>query len=487
MPTTPYRRATRYAGVLFALALAWTVLVSPAKADLPSGWTTVWRDDFNGPARTTLDRAQWLYDLGHSYPGGAWNWGTGEVEAMTDSPANVAMDGAGNLAITAIRDSSGNWTSGRVESQRTDFGAGPGQVLRVESRLKLPDVSGAAAAGYWPAFWMLGDSARAVAATNWPGVGEIDIMENINGMADTWSTLHCGVINGGPCNEKTGLSSGPVPNSTLTSAFHTYAMEYDRSRTPEQLRFYVDGAVVNTVSSDQMDATTWANALHHGFFVIYDVAMGGEFPAAFGQPLPTADTASGKPMLIDYVAVSVKGGTATPSPSTTTTTSSPTATSTPTTAPTTSASQTPTTSSSPVTGTRDAYSRTEAEAYDAQSGTSTEATTDTGGGSDITGIGNGDWTLYRNVDFGTTPATQLIARAASGAAGGVSGLVEVRLDSPSATPAGSFAIANTGGWQSWQTVPANITATTGLHDVYLTFTSGQPSDYVNLNWLTFSR
>ena len=140
-----------------------------------------------------------------------------------------------------------------------------------------------------------------------------------------------------------------------------------------------------------------------------------------------------------------------------------------------------------MTGTRDASSRIEAESYDAQSGTSTEATTDTGGGSDITGIGNGDWTLYRSVDFGTTPATQLIARAASGAAGGVSGLVEVRLDSPTATPAGSFAIANTGGWQSWQTVPANITATTGQHDVYLTFTSGQPSDYVNLNWLTFSR
>jgi len=24
-----------------------------------------------------------------------------------------------------------------------------------------------------------------------------------------------------------------------------------------------------------------------------------------------------------------------------------------------------------------------------------------------------------------------------------------------------------------------------VHNVYITFTSGQPSDYVNLNWLTF--
>jgi hypothetical protein len=28
---------------------------------------------------------------------------------------------------------------------------------------------------------------------------------------------------------------------------------------------------------------------------------------------------------------------------------------------------------------------------------------------------------------------------------------------------------------------------TGVHDVYLTFTSGQPADYVNLNWFTFAR
>ena len=46
-------------------------------------------------------------------------------------------------------------------------------------------------------------------------------------------------------------------------------------------------------------------------------------------------------------------------------------------------------------------------------------------------------------------------------------------------------LANTGGWQNWQTIPANITRVTGVHNVYITFTSGQPSDYVNLNWLTF--
>ena len=70
-------------------------------------------------------------------------------------------------------------------------------------------------------------------------------------------------------------------------------------------------------------------------------------------------------------------------------------------------------------------------------------------------IANGDWASYPNVDFGSSPAHQFSARVASGAAAGVSGLVEVRLDSRSNAPIGSFALANTGGWQSWRTVPAN--------------------------------
>ncbi len=48
-------------------------------------------------------------------------------------------------------------------------------------------------------------------------------------------------------------------------------------------------------------------------------------------------------------------------------------------------------------------------------------------------------------------------------------------------------MGNTGGWQSWRTIPANIGAVTGTHDVYLTFTSGQPADFVNVNWFGFGR
>ena len=58
---------------------------------------------------------------------------------------------------------------------------------------------------------------------------------------------------------------------------------------------------------------------------------------------------------------------------------------------------------------------------------------------------------YGNVNFGSTPLRQFKGRVASGAGSGVSGLVEVHLDSLNNPAIGSFAIGNTGGWQSWRT------------------------------------
>jgi hypothetical protein len=142
------------------------------------------------------------------------------------------------------------------------------------------------------------------------------------------------------------------------------------------------------------------------------------------------------------------------------------------------------TTTPPPSGTN-AFSTIQAESFSAQSGAAVEACSDTGGGQDVGWLAGGDWLKYSGVDFGGTGATQFSARVASGAAAGVSGLVQVRLGSPTAAPVGGFAVASTGGWQSWRTVPANISRVTGVHDVYLTFDSGQPADFVNVNWFTF--
>ncbi|MFJ8272054.1 beta-1,3-glucanase family protein [Streptomyces sp. NPDC094154] len=133
-----------------------------------------------------------------------------------------------------------------------------------------------------------------------------------------------------------------------------------------------------------------------------------------------------------------------------------------------------------------AYSTIQAESYSAQSGTMTESCSDVGGGSDVGYISNGDWLKYSSVDFGAASPNQFKARLASGADAGVSGAIQVRLDSISGTKIAEIDFANNGGWQNWQTVPANIVASaTGVHDVYLVF-SGSSSDFVNINWFTFT-
>ena len=318
----PRRRLSRLrrlllAAVTAAATVVATVTVAPcARASVPpppSGWTAVFSDDFTGAAGSGLNTANWLYDTGTGYPGGAANWGTGEVETMTSSTQNVYQDGGGNLVIKPLRDGSGRWTSGRVETQRTDFAAPTGGKLRLEASIQQPNVSGAAAAGYWPAFWALGAAARPAAATNWPGVGEIDVMEDINGRSSEFATLHCGTSPGGPCNETTGIGSGERACGGCQTGFHQYAVEYDRNVSPEQLRYYLDGNNFFTVNANQVDATTWNNALHHGFFMILNVAMGGGFPAAFGGG-PTGSTQPGVPMVVDYVRALTSGGGGTPPP-----------------------------------------------------------------------------------------------------------------------------------------------------------------------------
>lgn len=274
-----------------------------------NGFTEIFRDDFTGAAGSTVNRSNWIYDLGTQYGFGnsAPQWGTWEIETMTDSTQNVYLDGNGHLAINPIGDPAGHWTSGRIETVRTDFAAPAGGVMRIEASIQQPDVNPTNGQGYWSAFWALGEAARPVGATNWPSIGEIDIMEAINGRGSVWSTLHGNIWAGGPpFNEPTGISSGEhaVPNAG--TSYHTYAVELDRSTSVEQLRYYLDGNNYFTINSNQVSATDWNNATHHGFFVILDVAMGGSFPNAFGGP-PTGATVSGQPMLVDYVSVSTKG------------------------------------------------------------------------------------------------------------------------------------------------------------------------------------
>src|SRR5690349_21187522 len=305
----PARRAVAAASAAAISALGLiglaglATVVAPATAHAavgapPPGFTLTWSDDFNGAAGSGVDTGTWKYDTG---PGSSF--GTGEIETMTNSTANVFLDGAGHMALRALHSGTNptsGWTSGRIETNAATFGAPAGGVVMMEASIQQPNVNTTNGLGYWPAFWMLGSTLRS--GTPWPTSGEVDILEDINGRSSVFGTLHCGTNPGGPCNESTGIGSGERTCGGCQTAYHTYAVQIDRSVSPEQIRWYLDGTNYFTLNSTRVDATTWANAVDHPFFIIFDLAMGGGFPAAFGGG-PTAATVSGGQMNVDYVAV----------------------------------------------------------------------------------------------------------------------------------------------------------------------------------------
>ena len=459
------------------LALSASASTVPAP---PPGWTTVFSDSFSGAAGSHAD-SRWTYDTGTQYNGTGCtaNWGTGEVESNTNSTANVSQDGSGHLNITPVN-SGGSWTSGRIETVADNFAAPAGGELEVSASVRQPNPANGL--GYWPAFWMLGAGFRASGAgtsgtmncSNWPSTGEIDVMEDVNALSEHSGTLHCGTDPGGPCNETTGLGSGLQSCSGCQTGYNTYSVIINRTNTSnESVTWYLNGNAYFTATESQVGTATWQAAVDHGFFLILDLAIGGGYPnGVCGCTSPSASTSSGAAMSVGYVAVYQTSG-ATPSPS---------------------PSPAPTPSPTP-TGKKCTTTATAGISADCYSGSAgsisvTPATGDTSpagvDGNQVAQLASGDYLEYPGINFGTG-SSQFDARVASGAAGGVSGLVEVVLDNPSNAPIGSFAVANTGGWASWRTVPANITKVTGTHNVYLEFSSGAAGDppYVSLHYFNF--
>lgn len=247
-------------------------------------------------------------DSANGYPGGPYQFGTDEIETVTADPANLTYS-AGNLRITPTRDGGGNWFSARIETARV-FKPAAGSQMRIEARIQLPNVHGAAALGYWPAFWTMGSWQRDDRWI-WPACFEYDITESVNAVNRNWSTLHGGPRSlwGGPFNEPNGYSNeGVAPASgDLWGGFHVYAMEWDRRTATDTFRWYVDGNQVWTAQPATISPTDWAAQTNQpGVFIILNVAMGGQFPAKLGGG-PNASTVPGNPMVVEYVRVSYDG------------------------------------------------------------------------------------------------------------------------------------------------------------------------------------
>ncbi|MFD0616120.1 carbohydrate-binding protein [Paenibacillus sp. GCM10027629] len=139
----------------------------------------------------------------------------------------------------------------------------------------------------------------------------------------------------------------------------------------------------------------------------------------------------------------------------------------------------------------DAYSLMEAENFSAKSGTSLKIEDSPDGGKSIGGTNDGQYLVYNNIDFGSgaNGATKFSSRiAVKGSNGG--GNIEVRLDSPTGTLAGTLTVAATApdNWNVYQTQSTDITNVTGVHDIYLVLKVATGKLYVaNINWFQFSK
>lgn len=246
----------------------------------PESWKLTWADEFEGAAGSTPDAAKWVLETGTGPNGDGW--GNSELQTYTARPENVALDGAGNLVITARREAldGRQYTSGRLTTQglfTQKYGA-------FEARVQLP-----AGKGLWPAFWMLGANIKEV---TWPTCGEIDILElRGNQPGAILSSLHGPEYSGGGAiSKRYALESG-----TFDADFHVFRVEWD----PSLISFFVDGTLFQTVTAHALLGGGRSWVFDSPFFVILNVAVGGSFLTPTGQP--DANTAFPQRMTVDYV------------------------------------------------------------------------------------------------------------------------------------------------------------------------------------------
>ncbi|MEU4284225.1 family 16 glycosylhydrolase [Nocardiopsis dassonvillei] len=250
---------------------------APASAEAAQAAALVWSDEFNGAAGSAPNPANWNHETG------AHGWGNNELQNYTSSRANSALDGNGNLVITARREANGGYTSARMTTQnKVEHAYG-----RIEARIKIPRGQ-----GIWPAFWMLGAD---FPDTPWPDSGEIDIMENIGREPHlVHGTLHGPGYSGG--NPLTGSYMHPQGWS-FADDFHTFAVDW----SPGSITWSVDGNAYQTYTPADTRGNPWV--YDQPFFMILNIAVGGNWPG-----YPDGTTQFPQQMLVDYVRIYSDGG-----------------------------------------------------------------------------------------------------------------------------------------------------------------------------------
>ncbi|GAB5536637.1 MAG: hypothetical protein Rubg2KO_28860 [Rubricoccaceae bacterium] len=249
------------------------LLIGLAPCAASQDWQLVWADEFDTPGPP--DPSKWEHELG----GGGW--GNQESQLYTNSQDNARVED-GMLIIEAREEQVGSnpYTSARlVTRDRASWTYG-----RMEARIKLPEGQ-----GIWPAFWMMPQDSP---YGGWPTSGEIDVMEYLGHETNrVHGTIHYG---GGEIGHRFTGTDYTLSSGTFSDDFHTFAVEWE----PREIRWYVDDVRVQKQISWTSAAGPYPAPFDQPFFLILNVAVGGEWPG-----YPDATTTFPQQMQVDYVRV----------------------------------------------------------------------------------------------------------------------------------------------------------------------------------------
>jgi beta-glucanase (GH16 family) len=287
--------------LLFAILL---LTRPPLAAQDDAKWKLAWSDEFDGKE---IDRTKWDFDLGngfYDYEAKQWiaGWGNGELQYYTREPENAFVKD-GMLHLRAIKESLHNcgYSSAKLKTKKRDgtslFATKYGKI---EFRAKLPTGK-----GIWPAVWMLPQEEK---FGGWAASGEIDILE-VKGHEPNFvhGTLHFG--SRWPNNTQT-TKKYEFPDKGTIADFHVYTLEWE----PGEFRWAVDGKVYQAQNfwwssskiaakkgakpANETDLNAWPAPFDQPFYLIMNLAVGGQFPGA-----PEKTTPFPAEMLVDYIRV----------------------------------------------------------------------------------------------------------------------------------------------------------------------------------------
>jgi beta-glucanase (GH16 family) len=262
----------------------------------------VWQDNFDG---TQLDENNnWAVEVNGD--GG----GNNELQYYRRENITVGKEPVSNescLIITAKKESfSGKTcTSGRLKT----FGKMSFTHGKVEARIKLPRTAN----GLWPAFWMMGADYPAV---GWPKCGEMDILEmgNTNGINrgtqdryySTW--YHWGESWNGGSYPNWGHDA--TATSGIQDDFHLFTLIWNA----DYLETYLDldknpsaAPLAHMAINGDDVAGNAAHYFHKPFYVIFNLAIGGNFTGINNISKITALSNGDMNMYVDYVRVYQQG------------------------------------------------------------------------------------------------------------------------------------------------------------------------------------